>query len=268
MAFDKKYERLKSYLRQLDSVVVAFSGSKESTLLLKICKDVLGDNVIAIIANMPHIHKLEIDEAIRICKELDVEYKIIEITLVDDLKYNPENRCYLCKFQMFKLVKEEANKLKIKYVIDGTNSSDIKNYKPGMKALKELNINSPFVEFGINGQDVIKYLKELKINILRKNKYTCLLLSVPYNIQVNESKLRRIEKAQMYISNLGISKAKITCINDEIKIKLGYDDIKKVFKNNLMDTICNEIKGYGFTYVTLDLKGYDGGTSSQTIINK
>ena len=143
-----KLESLKDYIKELGKVAIAFSGGVDSTFLLKVCGDVLGENAVPITIVSPYIPRWEIEEAKELTRKLNLNHQFIEVSIPENIKYNPEDRCYLCKKQIFTLLKDKAKSLGIDYIIDGTNLDDTKDYRPGMKALKELEVKSPLLDLG------------------------------------------------------------------------------------------------------------------------
>ena len=261
MIIDKKYEDLINHLKNLESVVIAFSGGVDSTFLMKAAKEALGDNVLAVTIVSPYIPKWEIEEAKEIVKEFNVKHELVEIPVIlDEIKYNPDNRCYLCKNFIFSRIIELQKERRFKYVIDGTNLDDTKDYRPGMKALKELKVLSPLLENNITKDDIRRFSKELGLSTWDKPAYACLLSRIPYNQEITFENLRKIENAELYLMKLGFKGVRVRSHGDLARIEVQRQDRERICNEELMDKICERFKEIGFRYVCLDLQGYKMGS--------
>jgi uncharacterized protein len=253
---DPKYKQLIHYIANLGDAAIAFSGGVDSTFLLKAAHEALGDNVLAMTVRTPYIPDWEINEAREFATNLGVKHLIIEIPVEDEILNNPENRCYLCKMIIFKRLKDTATREGFKNLLDGTNSDDSAESRPGMKALKELNILSPLKENGFTKKDIRSYSRINNLPTWEKPAYACLLTRIPYNTPVNNSMLRRIEKAEKFLIDLGIKAVRVRVHGDLARIETEPNLIHKIFEENLFETISEQLKNFGFNYVTLDLEGY------------
>ena len=255
-----KLESLRNYIKDLGKVALAFSGGVDSTFLLKVCSDVLGKDAVAITIVSPYIPKWEIEEAKELTKKLDVKHEFVEVGIPENIKYNPADRCYLCKKQVFTLVKEKAKEFGIKYVIDGTNLDDTKDYRPGMVALKELQVKSPLLDLGFTKADIRKYSKELNLETWSKPAYACLLTRLQVGEEITEEKVRRIENSEKFMFSLGITGIRVRSHGDLARIEVQPNDREKLFNTEILDKISNKLKEFGFNYVTLDMSGYKMGS--------
>lgn len=255
-----KYKGLVEYLKSLGSVVVAFSGGVDSTFLLRAAKEALGDKVIAVTVVSPYIPKWEIEEAVAITKNMKIQHKFIEVPIIEEIRLNPKERCYLCKKNIFSMIKEEARKENMDFVLDGTNADDTKDYRPGIRALKELNIKSPLLENNLTKEDIRIFSKELGLGTWDKPAYACLLSRIPYDEEIKIDELNKIEKSEKYLMGLGFKGVRVRSHRDLARIELQKKDIVKVFKDELMELISKELKNFGYKYVTLDLEGYKMGS--------
>ncbi len=253
---DPKYRKLVSYLTQLGDAAVAFSGGVDSTFLLKAACDALGDKVIALTVKSPYIPAWEVDEAVDFAGRLGVKHVVIESPLIKEIIHNPENRCYLCKRFIFKKLRETAAGKGFSNLLDGTNSDDSSDSRPGMKALKELNVLSPLKENGLGKQDIRSLSRIMGLPTWEKPAYACLLTRIPYNTLVENAVLRRIENAEKYLIDSGIKAVRVRAHGDIARIEVDPSLIRKVIEKNLFETINQKLKDLGFKYVTLDLGGY------------
>ncbi|KPK87945.1 MAG: adenine nucleotide alpha hydrolase [Bacteroides sp. SM23_62_1] len=253
---DQKYTQLVNYLKQLGNAALAFSGGVDSTFLLKASVDALGDKVLAITVNSPYIPDWEIDEAKKIAVQFGVRHIILEAPLSDQIINNPTDRCYLCKTFVFSRLRGVAKEHGFTNIIDGTNSEDSEDERPGMKALRELDVKSPLKETGFTKKDIRRYSWINNLPTWDKPAYACLLTRIPYNNPVEKDNLRRIEKAEKFLIDLGIRSVRVRVHDDLARIETEPSLINKIFQENLMEKISGELKSYGFKYVTLDLEGY------------
>lgn len=267
MINNEKYNQLIKYLKGLEKVVVAFSGGVDSTFLLRVAKEALGDNVKAVTILSPYIPKWEIAEAKQLAKELGVQHEIIETPIINSIKFNPENRCYLCKTAVFSMILSVAKDEGYNCVVDGTNFDDISDYRPGLKALKELEVKSPLLKCKITKAEIRDFSKELGLNTWDKPAYACLLTRIPYGIELKVEDFEKIENAEKYMMSIGFRAVRVRCHGDLARVEVARNDRSKLFNEEFLDTIAKNIKECGFRYVTLDLQGYRVGSLNETIIN-
>lgn len=266
MINNEKYNELIKYLKGLGKVVLAFSGGVDSTFLLKVAKESLGDNVKAVTILSPYIPKWEIAEAQELVKELGVQHEIIEAPIIDSIKFNPEDRCYLCKTAVFSMILSIAKEQGYDYVIDGTNFDDISDYRPGLRALKELEVKSPLLECKLTKAEIRAFSKELGLNTWDKPPYACLLTRIPYGNELKVEDFEKIENAEKYMMSIGFRAVRVRCHGDLARIEVARQDRSKLFDEELLDTIAEKIKEFGFKYVTLDLQGYRVGSFNENIM--
>jgi uncharacterized protein len=266
MNIKDKYNKLIDYLKNMDSLVVAFSGGVDSSFLLRAAKDALGDKAVAFTITSPYHPQWEIREAVELAKKIGVK-QIVERQeiILPEIKNNPPDRCYLCKKALFTEILKFAEEQGFKYVADGTNLDDTKDYRPGMKALKELSIKSPLLETGFTKEDIRMISKEIGLPTWNKPAYACLLSRIPYGQEITETDLRKIEKAELYMMNLGFKIIRVRLHGDLARIEVSPEERKKLFNAELLDEIAEDIKNFGFKYVTLDLQGYRTGSLNEVL---
>jgi len=251
-----KYRKLVSYLSNLGNAAVAFSGGVDSTFLLKAAVDALGDKVIALTVKSPYIPEWEVGEAVDFAHRLGVKHLVIDSPLTKEIIHNPENRCYLCKRYIFKKLWQVTTEKGFRNLLDGTNSDDLSESRPGMKALQELNVLSPLKENGFGKKDIRRYSKILGLPTWEKPAYACLLTRIPYNTGVEDAMLRKIEKAEKFLIDSGIKAVRVRVNGDMARIEVDPSHIKKVIEKKRYKVINQKLKDLGFKYVTLDLGGY------------
>ncbi|MCE5287093.1 MAG: ATP-dependent sacrificial sulfur transferase LarE [Pelosinus sp.] len=265
MITNEKYINLINYLKAMKRVVLAFSGGVDSTFLLKAAKEALGNNFKAVTIESPYIPKWEIAEAKQLVAELGVAFEILEAPIIDEIRYNPENRCYLCKTAVFSQIKAIAAREGYHYVIDGTNFDDIGDYRPGLQALRELGIKSPLLECQLTKPEIRSLSKELGLPTWAKPPYACLLTRIPYGNELKVEDFIKIEKAEKYMMDKGFRAIRVRCHSNLARIEVDKQDRSKLFNEVLLDEISHKFKEFGFKYVALDLEGYRVGSFNETL---
>lgn len=258
-----KQEKLFNYLKELDSVAVAFSGGVDSVLVAKMAKEVLGEKAVAITVKTPYVAESEIEDSIKFAEIIGIKQVFIELEIIDEIKNNPKDRCYLCKKNLFNEIKKTAKKLGLKCVIDGSNLDDQGEFRPGLKALKELEIISPLKETGFTKVEVRALSKLLNLESYNKPAYACLLTRIPHNELLTKEKLRRIEKAEAFLHKKGLLAVRVRNHGDVARIEVAREIRNKLFNEELLDLIDEKFKELGYRYVTIDSYGYRTGEFSE-----
>ena len=269
MELNDKLEKLKNILAKLDNVAIAYSGGVDSNFLLKVAKDVLDKKVVAITLNaMMHSEK-EINEAKKYANEFGVKHLVIDIDNleVDEFIENNKDRCYHCKKYVFNTIKNIAKDNNIEYVLDGTNIDDLGDYRPGLKALEELNIISPLKECNLTKKDIRVLSKEMGLKTYNKPAFACLATRVPYNTRITKELLTKIEMSEQYLADLGFNQFRVRVHENIARIEVGFDEIDKFFIKEVLKNTSNKFKEFGFEYVTLDMNGYEMGSMNKDISN-
>jgi len=251
---------LDSILKDLGSFIVGFSGGVDSAFLLYRAKLLNPLNVKAVTIRTIYIPPREISEAVEFTKSHGIDHEIIDLELPDNMRHNPIQRCYLCKKTLFTALVSFAGKNGFKYVIDGTNADDSMDFRPGLKALNELNVRSPLAEAGLTKSDIREYAKKEGLPIWDKPAMACLLTRIPYNSEVTDEILQKIEKAENLLFEKGYPGARVRVHGDVARIEclLGYVD--RIFNDPRRQVIVSELKKIGFRYISLDMEGYRTGS--------
>jgi uncharacterized protein len=259
----EKYEQLLDYLKSLKPCVVAFSGGLDSTFLLKASTEALQTRVLSITVQFPYIPRRELSEAQTIARKLKVRHRIIETSIPEEMLNNPPNRCYVCKKKMGTLIRKEAEKEGFENIVEGTTADDLDDYRPGMKALEEMEIKSPLLECGFTKEDIRIVSKEIGLSSWEKPPYSCLLTRIPHGTEIMRGELKKIEKSERYLMDIGFKEIRVRSHGNIARIEFARSDRKRLFDEKLMDTIATELKKYGYTYVAMELEGYKMGSMNE-----
>lgn len=260
-----KFNKLKQTLKDMNKVVVAYSGGADSTFLLKVSYDLLGKNVIAVTGVSPSYTNSELEQAKQFTKKMKIRHIIIKSKEMENEKFisNTPNRCYYCKKELFSEIKKIAIKQNIKYIIDGSNADDINDYRPGVKAIIEYGVKSPLKEAELTKKEIRELSLKMQLSSWDKPALACLASRFPYGTKITNKKLKQVEQAESFILNFGINHVRVRYHNDIARIEVKVDDFSKIFKHS--KKIVKEFKKLGFTYVTLDIQGYRTGSLNEVL---
>lgn len=257
---NSKLFRLQNILRKMDSIVLAYSGGVDSTFLLKVARDVLKDNCLAVTADSPTYPPEELAFAKKMAKTLGVRHSVIKTNELRNKKFssNPINRCYFCKKELFTKLKIIARKFKLNFIVDASNISDKKDFRPGNKAKKELKIRSPLQEAGFTKDEIRNLSKKLGLVTWDKPALACLASRIPYGRKINSNLLVRIDKAEGFLRKIGFRQVRLRHYNGSCRIEVAKNDIPALITQR--NLIVEKLKQLGYNYVTLDLEGYRSGS--------
>jgi uncharacterized protein len=260
-----KLEKLKRILKNMGSVLVAYSGGMDSTFLLKVSGEVLGDKVLAVTAVSPTYPRGELAFSRRMSSRLGIRHKVINTEELRDKRFilNPANRCYFCKKELFAKLVNIARKYKLKFVCDASNLSDDKDWRPGNQAKQEFGIRSPLKESGFTKKDIRKLSKNMGLVSWDKPNLACLASRIPYGMKITPQVLSRIEKAEKFLSALGLKQVRLRHYGGLCRIEVFNKDMPKLLKKRKL--IVARLKALGYNYITLDLEGYRTGSMNEVL---
>ncbi len=255
-----KYNKLVEIIKEMQSAVVAFSGGVDSSTLLFVTNKILANKVIAITIRSPYHFSSEGKCAEDFAAKINAAHESILFTVFDDIRNNPENRCYLCKKKVFSSLKEIAGQRNIKYLIEGSNTDDTKVYRPGLKALQELGVRSPFLEAGFSKEDVRDLAREFKLDVWDRPSNSCILTRLPYGTSIEDDVLRNIEKGEEFLEGMGFSKVRLRTYNDLARIEVDDNQIAKITEPGIRSLIIGKLKELGYKHISIDLEGFRSGS--------
>lgn len=260
----QKFKKLKSILKNLGSVVVAYSGGVDSSFLLKVAKDVLGkENVLAVTAYSEIYPKNDYKYAKALADKLGVNHFIIHTEELKNSNFrrNSPARCFYCKFGLFKKLNSLCREKGYNRVVDGTNYEDRFDYRPGAKARKIWNVLSPLEKAGLKKNEIRLLAKGLDLSNWNKPAQACLASRFSYGTEITPEKLKMVESAEDFLRKKGFQQIRVRLHQDITRIEVGKDEISKFFYGGiLMFKIIRKFKNLGFKYITLDLEGYRKGS--------
>ncbi|MHC4183213.1 MAG: ATP-dependent sacrificial sulfur transferase LarE [Planctomycetota bacterium] len=267
MMVEEKLLKLREIVKKLKSVVVAFSGGVDSTLVAKVCYDVLKDNSMAVTARSETYPDFEFEEAKGLAKEIGIRHLVLNTSelAIEGFASNPPDRCYFCKTELFEKLKDIAKQHRFLHVADGANLDDMEDYRPGLEASKELGVKSPLKEAGMTKKDVREASKMLNLPNWNKPAYACMSSRFPYGQSITEEKLKMVSEAEKYLRGLGLEQFRVRHHETIARIEVLPEDIHILTNSPTRDELLGKFKEIGFTYVTLDLEGYRSGSMNEVL---
>ncbi|MDR4509301.1 MAG: ATP-dependent sacrificial sulfur transferase LarE [Candidatus Brocadiaceae bacterium] len=264
---NEKLKNLQDNIRSLESVIVAFSGGVDSSLVAKVCHDVLGNKALAVTARSETYPEHEYEEAKKLAKEIGISHLTMDTSElnIEGFASNPTNRCYYCKSELFGKLKEIAREKGYKNVADGANFDDIGEHRPGIEAARELDVRSPLKENGLRKTDIREIAKYLKLSNWEKPPYACMSSRFPYGESITEDKLALVSAAEDYLRSIGLKQFRVRHHDTIARIEVLPEDISGLLQNDRRVELVQKFKRIGYKYVTIDMEGYRSGSMNEAL---
>jgi len=251
----------------MKEVVVAYSGGVDSTFLLKVAQEVLGDDVIAVTARSSTYPEREFREAADFVLHSGIRHAIIKSEELDIPGFadNPTDRCYYCKRELMTKVIAVAENNNIRQVVECSNIDDKADYRPGMQAVKELSVASPLQEAGLGKEEIRILSKKMNLPTWQKPSFACLASRFPYGQKITRDKLLVVDQAEQFLLDLGFRQVRVRHHGSIARIEVAAEERNIFFDTNLMDRVYEKFQQLGFMYTALDLKGYRTGSMNEEL---
>jgi len=263
----KKVENLKQYIVGLGSLAIGFSGGVDSSLLVAVAHEVLGDRLIAVTGADASVPERELNEAVAFCKERGIRHIVCNVDPLKEEGYrnNSPDRCYFCKHGIFTEVRKIALENGIEYMAEGSNMDDIGDYRPGLRAAAELSVKSPLREAGLTKSEIRIISKVMGLPTWSKPAYACLASRFVYGEEITEEKLHMIDRAEQFLIEHGFFEERVRMHGNIARIEVPPEDIPRLASDEIREVVYDRFRELGFLFVTLDMKGYKSGSMNATM---
>jgi len=263
----QKLDTLQRLLKDMGSLVLAYSGGVDSTFLLKVAKEALGDNVLAVTAVSPTYTQEEYERACKMARSLGVRHLSIQTKELENPEFlkNSPRRCYYCKKELFQELRTIADQEGISFVADASNQDDCSDYRPGRIAAKEAGIRSPLIEAGLKKNEIRELSREMGLPTWDLPAMACLASRFPYGEFLTLKKIKRVDQAEKFLRDLGFPQVRVRSHGEIARIEVHANLAKKLTNLEVGLKVVRELKRLGFVYVTLDLEGYRSGSLNEVL---
>lgn len=264
----QKYEKLQNIFKEMGRVILAYSGGVDSTLLLKVGTDILGQkNCIGVIGVSPSMAVDEYDESVNLARKIKARIEFVETDEMNNPAYliNDTKRCFYCKQELFSSLWKIATKQDIRFIVDGSNADDQGDYRPGMDAARQLKVRSPLMEADFSKEEIRILSKYLNLPTWEKPAQPCLASRVAYGNTIDRNILSKIDQSEKYLRDLGFKIVRVRYFTEKVSIEVGKDELERLNNTGLRENIKNKLEAIGFENISFDENGYESGKLNRLI---
>ena len=265
-----KYEHLQSILRDMESVLVAYSGGVDSALLLKVSSDVLGTRAMGVIASSPAYAAEETEEALAVAEQMGISVITLETHELQDERYvaNDFNRCYFCKIELFTQLKPLAKEHNLRHIAYGVNKDDDGDFRPGQRAAREFSVRGPLKEAGMGKREIRAVARFLGVPVWNKPAMACFSSRIPYGSRIDIQTLQMIYKAEKLLHDLGFRQVRVRHHDKIARIEVERTELPRLLEEPISRVVTDGLRKIGYMYVTVDLLGYRTGSMNESFYKK